>query len=299
MQQWKGCGVTIKERIMYKCMFFQKTIDNVDALFQYLDEIGNNGDWIFKGLHSEWNLKNTLERVLIKAGIKDREGYPKIEKEIIREFQRLYKGKDLYRVRNDTLYCLSVMQHHGAPTRLLDFTYSIYIALYFALEYATDNRPVSSANTGLAIWCINTKWLIDHPTSINIFGLMERYFFDECRDEESFHRIYMGNQYTFVGLENPVQINQRLHLQQGLFLCTGNIRKSFEDNICEFEGWQKQSNIQKVICRVPIGDVQKALEKCRRMNVSRETLFPGLDGFAQSMKYNLLHYKRQAESRIG
>lgn len=43
--------------------------------------------------------------------------------------------------------------------------------------------------------------------------------------------------------------------------------------------------------------VQEALEEFRRMNISHESLFPGLDGFAQSTNYHLLHYKRQFESR--
>lgn len=44
------------------------------------------------------------------------------------------------------------MQHHGTPTRLLDFTQSIYIAMYFALIDST---------TDACIWAINDLWLID------------------------------------------------------------------------------------------------------------------------------------------
>lgn len=34
----------------------------------------------------------------------------------------------------DYLEWWSLMRHYGAPTRLLDWTYSIYVATYFALE---------------------------------------------------------------------------------------------------------------------------------------------------------------------
>ena len=41
-------------------------------------------------------------------------------------------------VLSDDLRCLAMMQHHGAPTRLFDFTKSPYVAAFFALEQATE-----------------------------------------------------------------------------------------------------------------------------------------------------------------
>ena len=50
------------------------------------------------------------------------------------------------------------MQHHGAPTRLLDFTYSIYIAAYFALENAD---PKADPDGSCAIWAVNGVWAME------------------------------------------------------------------------------------------------------------------------------------------
>jgi hypothetical protein len=44
---------------------------------------------------------------------------------------------------------LAVAQHHGLPTRLLDWTYSPYVALHFA----TAN--LSNYDKDAAIWCVN------------------------------------------------------------------------------------------------------------------------------------------------
>src|SRR5438093_2893211 len=41
-----------------------------------------------------------------------------------------------------TLEWLALMQHYGAPTRLLDFTYSFWIALFFAFEEAENDCSV-------------------------------------------------------------------------------------------------------------------------------------------------------------
>ena len=40
------------------------------------------------------------------------------------------------------------MQHHGAPTRLIDFTWSPYVAAFFALERATGDAAVWAVNPG-------------------------------------------------------------------------------------------------------------------------------------------------------
>jgi len=55
---------------------------------------------------------------------------------------------------DDKLAWLAIMQHYGVPTRLLDFTYSPYIALYFALRHRGNER-VSHAE----VWGIDAAAL--------------------------------------------------------------------------------------------------------------------------------------------
>jgi hypothetical protein len=90
--------------------------------------------WLYRGQRgADWSLQTSLERC-------DRQGIPaarrvSVELELSREFRRAYHQYALHVPRPESvLEWSSVMQHHGAPTRLLDFTYSIYVAAYFALE---------------------------------------------------------------------------------------------------------------------------------------------------------------------
>lgn len=51
-------------------------------------------------------------------------------------------------VPTTTMEWLALMQHFGAPTRVLDITKSSYVAAYFAIEDAT-------AGDDCAVWAIN------------------------------------------------------------------------------------------------------------------------------------------------
>ncbi|MEW6033969.1 MAG: FRG domain-containing protein, partial [Chloroflexota bacterium] len=133
-------------------------------LCERLEDLGRDGRWLYRGQHSRWDLDTTLERYCNLYGYPLTDA-PGIEVEMIRNFRRLYSGEDREDVADDTLYCISLMRHYGAPSRLLDFTYSKDVAMYFGIEYAFDNppvgedkRPVYDANRSLAIWCINRDY---------------------------------------------------------------------------------------------------------------------------------------------
>ena len=286
--------------------FFIKKVTNSEELFKELQNDKYKNKWAFRGQFSDWYLETTLERACKCAdliGERDREY---IEDSMIRQFKRLYDGQDKDVVQNDTLYCLSLMRHHGAPIRLIDFTYSIYIAAYFALEYAYDNRPkekkrlMENKNNERActVWCVNMNWVeeqgirIIKSTEIKQEDLITQRSYLTKRDDTTFKPLYMENQYTFISFENPVLQHSRLHLQQGVFLCPGNINKTFEQNLKALNGWDQETAVVKIVCKADTQDLCDALEKCRRMNISRESLFPGLDGLAQAMKYHISFYRK-------
>jgi hypothetical protein len=219
-----------------------------DALKLY-DSFAQSGrQWIFRGLpDAGYELETTLERARERFA-KDWKDLRVMEKRMIRQFKRqahLYlenPPKD-----DDTIEWLALMQHFGAPTRLLDWTYSFFVALFFAVEKAEKEKEC-------AVGAIDMKWVIDTVESLKEDdfkilrdedpNLKSGYFFDLIFDKRP--------PIPLVYSLNPERLNERLIVQQGLFLAPADISKPFEDNldaICKNDPDAK-NHIRKIIrCR--------------------------------------------------
>jgi len=160
---------------------------------QFLESLkGKKANWIFRGQSSDQPLRTTLERALNDYQIDLKEARA-IEEKLIRDFQRKYFGLDHEIVLNDTLYCLSLMRHHSAPMRLLDFNYSAYIAAFFAFNDNIPNDEKKDLGEVPVVWCLNKKWLLNTveniPVVSDLIPLRNR---DTTRNDQSFIPLYMG-----------------------------------------------------------------------------------------------------------
>jgi hypothetical protein len=262
--------------------FYEKCIKKWEEIHD-LQEDG----WIYRGQRdSTKELKSTLERACQNYEV-SLEKAKVIENRLLREFKRKYHHYSLHIPnREKTLEWLSLMRHYGAPTRLIDFTYSIYVAVYFALEEAL---PPEEADKGYAVWAINGIWAINQSAILFEKEPQIKEFLKELIEEEKegvFDNAFRGdNPKGFACPQNPFRLNERLTIQKGVFMCPGNVTLPFEKNLCFLSGWHEKRNIKKII--IPQRLRRRALDKLFAMNISRATLFPGLDGFAQSLKVTL------------
>jgi hypothetical protein len=237
------------------------------------------GEWVYRGQRAGWNLESSLERTCKKWDFPTANIHI-VEAELIREFQRGYSGSDLHLVQDDICYCLSLMRHHGAPCRLLDWTYSPFVAARFALDYRDPAEGSSPKQDGV-VWCLNTDWLHEQAgKSVPQRALTQ---WDRRRDDRSFRQLFMpkGTRKKFVYTANPFSLNERLQAQQGLFLCQGDISVSFEKNLpAEHEHGE---NILQLKLDLEGDALQCFGRYLMRMNVSSASLYPGLDGYAKSL----------------
>lgn len=236
--------------------------------------------WIYRGQRlAGWPLQTSLERCFNRHKIPQVRAL-EVESDLLREFRRAYHHYSS-RVPNraEAIEWLSLMQHHGAPTRLLDFTYSIYVASYFAIE-ATDQDA--------AVWAVDGQWAINESARLlraagkkdtHVQQLRER--FTEGSERITRHLFFEPPLVPLACPINPFRLNERLRIQKGVFIIAGSVECSFLDNLEALPDHNNRERILKII--IPQSFAEPALVNLFQMNISRASLFPGLDGYAQAL----------------
>ena len=232
-----------------------------------------SGNWAFRGQASaNWILNNAIERTAFIGMYED------IEADFVAEFQR---GARNYLNRDESpthlIEWLALMQHHGAPTRLLDLTRSPFIAAYFAFEICSplDQSPV-------AIWGMNISYLKKRSLEL----LSGKYVADLQRskdriDEILFEKIFYSNDNHLVFPVEPFSMNRRYSLQQSIFVSTGIGRIPLMHQL-SFLGDDIEKTVVKI--ELPASYRNEALRDLLQMNLHRASLFPDLDGYASSLR---------------
>lgn len=264
------------------------------------------GAFVFRGQgDTSWSLSSTIERSCNK--FLDSELFPRKNHEhwALDEFKKkahLYTEK-LPELTNNFEW-LALMQHHGASTRLVDFTESIYTAAFFA--------AVESVND-LSIWCVNRKIL--HDNIYKQFG----FTYDTktiLKDSRNYHSIQFINEYIgentidtislgAIPLEST-KLSARIARQKGLFICPVNIEKSFTENISHTFGeekiifntipekefllnsFQNKNDVCIIKIDLPKTEISSILYDLNNMNITSESLFPDLDGLARSITQTII-----------
>jgi len=217
--------------------------------------------WAFRGQRdASAPLFSALSRYFMSFRV-DPRAWPEQEERILRIFKRkAIHFLDNVPDRNDDFEWLALMQDHGAPTRLLDFTWSPYVAAFFALHNTTKEG---------VIWACN-------PVEI------ERMMNVDLEKPGSFRKHLLSGAGSFVWLGEPYAMNRRLIAQSGTFLVSSHLGMTVEQILGRFPDADRL--LVKFV--LPAPEVRReAMASLYSMNITQATLFPGLDGLARSMAY--------------
>jgi hypothetical protein len=211
--------------------------------------------YLFRGQAGPWRLRTSYHRTY-RADINRylNEDIPSLHKHLSARTKHLFN----LNIPDENGAFFNLIQHHGYPTPLLDWTRSPYVAAYFAYRGITRERSEASPKDKVRI-----------------------YVFDQAlwkRNLKQEYRINTAMLHLSV-CEFLAAGNERLIPQQAVSTIT-NI-DDIESYILDFEN--KENKYLSAI-DLPISDRNLVVQELRYMGITAGALFPGLDGACEELK---------------
>jgi FRG domain len=242
-------------------------VESRRELDRLLDEANSQGErvhspLVFRGLaSSSYSNVSSLARL---SG-----DYTQLERHLIRNFRK-YAHRE--RPGPSVWDWLSLAQHHGLPTRLLDWTFSPLVALHFATALLPGEEAV--------LWAIDCdaahrrlpaplqKALADEGATVFTTEMLAQH----APDLETFDRAGEGDD-PFVLFFEPPSLNQRIVNQSAVL-------SAIADPEASMDAWLDEHDDVWHAWRLPPPVKREVREHLDQANITERVLLPGLDGLA-------------------
>jgi hypothetical protein len=225
--------------------------------------IGNKADLIFRGQSTDKPLLPKLARLTLNGEMAI------MEKLMLDEFKRGSLPLTEFKPGNNWDW-LALAQHHGLPTRLLDWSYSALAALWFAVQNPPKKDGKGNLENGVV-------WILA--------GLVNDFRTNTEKTDP------LSNKITKIFRSTVV--SRRISAQAGLF----TVHKINENGkMIRFETNREFKNkLTKVI--IPHSKFSILRRQLHVLGVNNATIFPDIDGFCRHLEWRFSKYSDEQNSK--
>lgn len=224
-------------------------------------------NYVYRGISNhDYDLQTSLVRL---GG-----PFAELERHLLRNFKKYAQGGA---VREDSIWnWLAVAQHHGLPTRLLDWTYSPYIALHFATEQLVD------VDKDGVIWCVD--YVRAHQKlPAQLYSVLQEEgsnsFTAEMlnRGVHSLRELEEAASSPYVVFFEPPSMDNRIVNQFALFSMMSTAAARLDRWLADYP-----ELFHRIV--IPASMKWEVRDKLDQSNITERVLFPGLDGLSRWLK---------------
>ena len=227
----------------------------------------HRSNWAFRGVgDAAYDLTTSLARLGRDA--------PKMEGHLLRNFRK-YAPRD--GAMGDSVWnWLALAQHHGLPTRLLDWTYSPFVAMHFATQ------DLGCYDQDGVIWCVDyvrTNQLLPNALRDLLEEEGANAFTAEILDRSarSLPELDGLAAEPYVLVLEPPSLDQRIVNQYALF----SLMSSPTAHLHEWLAARPEL-FRRIV--IPAALKWEVRDKLDQANVTERVLFPGLDGLSRWLR---------------
>lgn len=211
---------------------------------------------LFRGQNRPWRLRTSFHRMgradLLRYAMEDLQELHRVLSARTKHFFNLNNNKELWAF-------LNLAQHHGYPTPLLDWSYSPYVAAFFAFR-GINGRDISNEKSMARILVFShDRWRKDF-TQID----------------------HLAARFSHVSLVEPVALeNERYVPQQSVSTHT-----TIDDIESYMAAKAKSANQDPYLTAIdiPWSERETVLRDLHYMGITAGSMFPGLDGACEELK---------------
>ena len=270
-EPWLEIQYTEPENI-HKFIELVNTLSNLSQLSQHRLPI------LFRGqAKSEWRLEPKIYRLVKNIS---KEDALRMEFDSITYFKqqaRVFLSSQLIPNGNNLLAWLALMQHYAAPTRMLDWTGSFNVALYFAVA----DQPLEEPG---AVWFFEVQKLVNSMAKYETLPESERKHIFSNQAEFADFGCNRARP-NIVAYDMDVK-PERTIAQQSILTFSEELFCDHSDLIGKaliecFESDKKTLPLCKIV--VPPRAKTQLREYLNKLNVCAATLFPGADGVGRAI----------------